>query len=117
MSPPGSTALELQTRSIRLAEVFSAGEWPHPDLLRWLAPDFEKNRSRNSIGTKKVLSANADVNEQEGKASVWVLLKTAAPSPRVLPRENLAVFRWRRERGSWRCYEQTEMDGVAGYAL
>ena len=34
-----------------------------------------------------------------------------------LKRESVTILWWRRERGVWRCYQQTGMRGVSGYRI
>lgn len=61
------------------------------------------------------MSISANVNEKNGTATVWLLLKVMG-HPRTLIRENVTITHWKRKQGQWRAYKQTGMRGFGGLA-
>ena len=90
-----SVAEELESRSLSIART---------DPASFLTCDFEPN----VVHQGEVLRVNADVDEERGKAKVWLLLSAR--------QESVLILSWRKEGGSWRCYRQVGM-GFEGFRI
>ncbi|KAF2163149.1 hypothetical protein M409DRAFT_26594 [Zasmidium cellare ATCC 36951] len=114
---PSKTAHDLETRSIAISRALLLSDPTHPVLKTNLTPDFtseEPNRSRTCVGID-VITVSANVDEERGRASVWVLFRESDLTSGGLSGENVSVLSWWRERGVWRCWRQTAVRGVSGF--
>lgn len=63
--------------------------------------------------TFEVDSALADMNEKNGTAMVWLLLKVTG-HPMNVKRESVTIVFWKRIAGKWKAYKQTGIRGAGG---
>lgn len=63
-----------------------------------------------------ILNISADVREEEGRASVSMLINLPK-NTRGLGREIIAVMQWRLTAGVWKCYEQTASYGGSNFGI
>lgn len=113
------TAHDLETRSIAVSSALLLKDPTHPILKANLTADFTSeetiNRSRVPCGIE-VITVSANVDEERGRASVWVLFRESDLRNGGLSGENVSVLSWWRERGVWRCWRQSAVRGVSGFA-
>lgn len=90
-----SIAEELEIRSLGIAR---------SDSTSFLTCDFEPT----GVYQGEILRVNADVDEERGKAKVWLLLSAR--------QESVLIFSWRKEGESWRCYRLVGI-GFEGFRI
>lgn len=78
----------------------------------WL-DSYRKFAAENPEYFVEIASISASVNEKNGTATVWLLLKVTG-HPNTLQRENVTISHWKRKQGQWRAYKQTGMRGFGG---
>lgn len=117
---PSTTTRDLETRSIAVSRALLLKDPSHPILKSNLTADFTSEeqtnrRDRVPVGIE-VITVSANVDEERGRASVWVLFRESDLRSRGLSGENVSVLSWWRERGVWRCWRQSAVRGVSGFA-
>ncbi|CZT20498.1 uncharacterized protein RCC_06358 [Ramularia collo-cygni] len=133
LNPVGTLARDLEDRSSTLIKLIALQDWEHPDIERYLDPASLANQSRKSssrarkaccdrstiagIGPElKILSVSTEVEEDEGQASVWMLLSLPR-DVHGLVREIITIMQWRIDAGRWKCYEQTAPQAGSGFGI
>lgn len=94
-SHTSSIAQELESRSLNIVR---------SDSTSYLSCNFEPN----DVYHGEILRVNADVDEERGKAKVWLFLSAR--------QESVMILSWRKEKESWRCYRQVGM-GFEGFRI
>lgn len=83
-------------------------------LEDWLE-NYRSFAAENPDYFVEVVSISASVNEKNGTATIWLLLRVTG-HPVTLQRENVTVIHWKRKQGQWRAFKQTGMRGFGGIA-
>ena len=131
-----STARYLEELTARLTDHVANREWTHPDWRDYLIPEYTayleysehpitKTRKAYLENSKAFVDAHptyilqrvaisAEVNENNGTAVVWQLLKVKG-HPANVERESVTLVYWRRQAGKWRAYKQTGIRGIDWY--
>lgn len=115
-----TTARDLETRSVAVSRALLLRDPSHPILKANLTADFasedQTNRRERVPFGIEVITVSANVDEERGRASVWVLFRESDLRSGGLSGENVSVLSWWRERGVWRCWRQSAVRGVSGFA-
>lgn len=136
-SPPDATSSsrsatkDLETRSLKFAEIMGSRNYADPVFHQLVTPDFKcqielpdgsigmvqsreafVSHFRKNTRTRllDVSNVTIDLDEDAGLAKVMLLLRLG-DTPRPVPQEAVSILWWKLDRGSWRCYQQTGMRG------
>ena len=131
-----STARYLEDLTARLTDHVANRDWTHPDWADLLITDYTayleysehpitKTRASYLVNCKAHADAHpsytlervaisAEVNEKNGTAVVWQLLKVKG-HPANVERESVTLVYWRRRGGKWSAYKQTGIRGIDWY--
>ncbi|KAM3421139.1 hypothetical protein BST61_g1552 [Cercospora zeina] len=134
-SPCESQTRDLERRAYQFAEIMIAKNFTDPAVQQLLAPDFrcqiELPGGRISVVSSReafvshytkykttwlegVSNVTTEIDEDTGLAKV-ILLLLLLDTPRANPQEAVLVQWWKKDRGTWRCYQQSGMRGGSGY--
>jgi len=86
---------------------------PYINSLEEYLKNYDKFTKDNPDYYCEALSISASVNEKNGTATVWCLLRVTG-HPCTLQRENVTVVNFKRKVGRWMAYKQTGMRGFGG---
>lgn len=116
----GSLAKDLEDKSSTLIKLMSKRDWSHPDVQQYIDSSTWLPQQPFTVSGKaaepEIISVSAEVREEEGRASVWMLI--ALPNDtHGLERESIAVMQWKLTGGSWKCYEQTASYGGSSFGI
>lgn len=136
-SPPDATSSsrsatkDLETRSLKFAEIMGTRNYADPVFQQLVTADFKcqielpdgsigmvqsreafVSHFRKNTRTRllDVSNVTIDLDEDAGLAKVMLLLRLG-DTPRPVPQEAVSILWWKLDRGSWRCYQQTGMRG------
>lgn len=142
-SPPAAiksvdpSGREVESRALKFANLLCSRNFTDPLMKQLLVSDFKCQvelpggrvgmvHSRSEFinhytkhnGTRllDVSNVTTEIDEKSGLGRVMLLLRIA-DSPRGIPQEAVSVLWWRRDKGAWRCYQQTGMRGVSGFQM
>lgn len=128
-----ATALYLENLSACVAKCISTRNWSHP-VFEHFAPDFQAFvehsptpfiRSAKEYITvydeiaakhpnyrSELLSVSGDVNEEEGTATVWLLLRIFGHPDENTVKESVTVAYFSRRNGKWWFMKQHGIRGM-----
>ena len=127
-------AAHLEDVADRIVKHIANKDFSNPDFEEYLAPDYHAylphsqqpySRSLKDLLDNyqvhattfpeyhiEALNLSADVNEKNGTATVWMLLRVTG-APTSVQRESVTVVYFRRKRGGkWVAFKQTGIRGI-----
>lgn len=128
-----ATAQDLEERTTCVARCVAARDWAHP-VFEQFAEDFQAfvehsetpviRSAKEYIEVYKdiaakhpnyrneVLSVNADVNEEDGEAMVWLLMRIFGHPDEETVRESVTIAYFSRRDGKWWTTKQRGIRGI-----
>ncbi|KAF2209464.1 hypothetical protein CERZMDRAFT_100258 [Cercospora zeae-maydis SCOH1-5] len=134
-SPRESETRDLERRANQFAEIMTTKDFADPAVKQLLAPDFRCQielpggrismvNSRDAFVNhyskykttllESVSNVTAEIDENTGLAKVMLLLLLSDP-PRAIFQEAVMVQWWKKDRDTWKCYQQNGMRGGSVY--